>query len=252
MTDDELREMLALEAVGALSDTERAELDAAIEARPDLRAELDSYRGAAAMMAEAVREEPPPGLRARVLETIAETPQEPALPTPEAPAAGPAGPDVAPVVPISAGRHRRHEWLRWGGIAAAAAAVAVAVVVVSPFGSDDAGDHLAEVLDAPDRQVIELTGELTGLRLVFSDAVGATVLDGEGVEPPEGDDVYELWRIAGAAAPEPMIREFRPEDDGSVAELMEGLNPGDDVFAVTQEPDGGSDEPTSDPIATTT
>jgi hypothetical protein len=33
---------------------------------------------------------------------------------------------------------------------------------------------------------------------------------------------------------------------------MEGLNPGDDVFAVTQEPDGGSDEPTSDPIATTT
>ncbi len=248
MNDDELREMLALEAVGALTDTERAELDAAIEARPDLRAELDSFRGAAAVMAEAVSEEPPPGLRARVLETIAATPQEPALPTAEAPDAGP---DVAPVVPITAGRRRRHQWLRWGGIAAAAAAVAVAVVVVSPFGSDDAGDHLAEVLEAPDRQVIELTGELTGLRLVFSDAVGATVLDGEGVEPPEGDDVYELWRIADEAAPEPMVREFRPEDDGSVAELMEGVNPGDDVFAVTQEPAGGSDEPTSDPIAAT-
>lgn len=248
MTDDELREMLALEAVGALSDTERAELDAAIEARPDLRAELDSYRGAAAMMAEAVSEEPSPGLRARVLETIAATPQEPALPTPEA---APDAPDVAPVVPITAGRRRRHQWLRWGGIAAAAAAVAVAVVVVSPFGGDDAGDHIADVLEAPDRQAIELTGELTGLRLVFSDAAGATVLEGDGIDAPEGDDVYELWRIADAAAPEPMIREFRPEDDGSVALLMEGVNPGDDVFAVTQEPAGGSDEPTP-PIKATT
>jgi hypothetical protein len=32
---------------------------------------------------------------------------------------------------------------------------------------------------------------------------------------------------------------------------MEDVNPGDDVFAVTQEPAGGSDEPTSDPIAAT-
>jgi negative regulator of sigma E activity len=248
MNDDELREMLALEAVGALTDTERAELDAAIEARPDLRAELDSFRGAAAVMAEAVSEEPPPALRARVLETIAATPQEPALPTPEA---APDAPDVAPVVPITAGRRRRHQWLRWGGIAAAAAAVAVAVLVVSPFGSDNAGDHMAEVLADPNRTTIELTGELSGLRLVHSEAVGSTVLEGNGVEVPEGDDVYELWRIADEAAPEPMVREFRPEDDGSVAELMEGVNPGDDLFAVTQEPAGGSDEPTSDPIAAT-
>jgi hypothetical protein len=199
------------------------------------------------MMAEAVSEEPPPALRARVLETIAATPQEPALPTPEA---APDAPDVAPVVPITAGRRRRHQWLRWGGIAAAAAAVAVAVLVVSPFGSDDAGDHMAEVLADPNRTTIELTGELSGLRLVHSEAVGSTVREGNGVEVPEGDDVYELWRIAGAT-PEPMIREFRPEDDGSVALLMEDVNPGDDVFAVTQEPAGGSDQPTSEPVATT-
>jgi negative regulator of sigma E activity len=248
MNDEELRELLALEAVGALDDTERAELDAAIEDRPELRAELESLRSAAVTMAEAVTTEPPPGLRARVLETIAATPQEPALPTPDAPAASP---DVAPVVPITAGRRRRHQWLRWGGIAAAAAAVAIAVVVVSPFGDDDAGDHIADVLEDPNARTIELTGELSGLRLVYSDAAGSTVLEGEGVDAPEGDDVFELWRIADSAAPEPMIREFRPEDDGSVAELMEGVNPGDDVFAITQEPAGGSDEPTSDPIAAT-
>ena len=248
MSDDELRELLALEAVGALSDTERAELDAAIEGRADLHAELDSLRSAAAMMADAVSEQPPASLRARMLETIAATPQEPALPTPDTP---PVRPDVAPVVPITKGRRRHHHpFLRWGAIAAAAAAAAIGVLVVSPFGEDDAGDHFAEVIEAPDARTIELTGELSGLRLVHSAAIGSSALEGDTVPPPDGDQVYELWRIAGPQR-EPVIREFRP-DDGTVELVMEGLDPGDDVFAVTIEPAGGSDQPTSDPIATTT
>jgi hypothetical protein len=231
--EDQLRELLALEAVGALSDAERAELDAAIEDRPDLRDELESLRAAALTMADAVSEPPPPALRGRVLDAITTVPQEPPLAAPE---------PVAPVVPITAAR--RHRWVRWGAAAVAAAAVAIGVLVVSPFGGDDAGDHVADVLEDPNARTIELTGELTGLRLVYSEAVGSTVLEGVGVDAPDGDDVFELWRIAGAAAPEPMIREFRPEDDGSVAVVMEGVNPGDDLFAVTQEPAGGSDEPT--------
>jgi anti-sigma-K factor RskA len=237
--EDQLRELLALEAVGALSDAERAELDAAIEDRPDLREELESLRAAALTMADAVSEPPPPALRGRVLDAITTEPQEPPLAAPE---------PVAPVVPITA--TRRHRWVRWGAAAVAAAAVAIGVLVVSPFGGDDAGDHIADVLDNPTR-TIDLSGELSGLRLVYSEAVGSTVLEGVGVSPPEGDDVLELWRIAGETAPEPMIREFRPEDDGSVAILMEGLNPGDDLFAVTQEPAGGSDQPTSEPVAAT-
>jgi anti-sigma-K factor RskA len=246
MNDEELRELLALEAVGALSDTERAELDDAIEGRPELRAELESLRGAAATMAEAVSEPPPPSLRARVLGEIATTPQEPAFPAPEITSVPEAAP--APVVPITSARH--HRWVRWGAIAAAAAAAAIGVLVVSPFGGDDAGDHIADVLEDPNATTIELTGELSGLRLVHSDAANATVLEGTGVPAPEGDDVFELWRIAGTTTPEPIIREFRPED-GMVVELMEGVDPGDDVFAITIEPPGGSDEPTSDPVAMT-
>jgi anti-sigma-K factor RskA len=238
--EDQLRELLALEAVGALSDAERAELDAAIEDRPDLRDELESLRAAALTMADAVSEPPPPALRGRVLDAITTVPQEPPLSAPE---------PVAPVVPITAAR--RHRWVRWGAAAVAAAAVAIGVLVVSPFGGDDAGDHIADVLEDPNARTIELTGELTGLRLVHSSSADATVLEGVGVAAPEGDDVFELWRIAGEAAPEPMIREFRPADDGSVAVLMEGVNPGDDLFAVTQEPAGGSDQPTSEPVAAT-
>jgi len=239
MGDEQLRELLALEAVGALSDAERAELDAAIEDRPDLRDELESLRGAALTMADAVGEAPPPGLRARVLDAIATTPQEPALPSP-APTAEPEEP-LAPVVPITSAR--RHRVMRWGAAAVAAAAIAIGVFVVSPFGDDDAGDHIADVLEDPNARTIELTGELAGLRLVHSAAAGSTVLQGEGVAAPEGDNVFELWGLA-SASPRPVVREFRPDDDGSVEVLIEGLDPGNEAFAVTEEPDGGSDEPT--------
>jgi anti-sigma-K factor RskA len=251
MGDEQLRELLALEAVGALSESERAELDAAIEDRPDLRAELESLRGAAATMADAVSEPPPSGLRARVLDTIAATPQEPPLPGAEPPVIAEPEPErpVAPVVPITAAR--RHRWVRWGAAAAAAAAAVIAVLVVSPWSGDDTGELTAEVINAPDARTIELTGELAGLRLVHSASVGNSVLEGQAIAAPDGTDVYELWRIAGST-PEAVVREFRPNDDGTVTVLMKGVDPGDDVFAVTVEPEGGSDQPTSEPIALTT
>ena len=245
MGDDQLRELLALEAVGALSETERAELDAAIEDRPDLRAELESLRGAAATMADAVSEPPPSGLRARVLDSIATTPQEPPLPS-AAPEVTPE--PVAPVVPITAAR--RHRWARWGAVAAAAAAAVIAVLVVSPWSGDSTADQVAAVVNASDARTIELTGELTGLRLVHSSSVGNSVLEGQAIVVPEGTDVYELWRIAGST-PEAVVREFRPNDDGTVSVLMTGVDPSDDVFAVTVEPEGGSDQPTSQPVAMT-
>ena len=250
MGDDQLRELLALEAVGALSATERAELDAAIEDRPDLRAELESLRGAAATMADAVSEPPPSGLRARVLDSIAATPQEPPLP-PAAPEVMPEAESerpVAPVVPITAAR--RHRWARWGAVAAAAAAAVIALLVVSPWSGDSTAEQVAAVINAPDARTIELTGELTGLRLVHSASVGNTVLEGEAIAAPEGTDVFELWRIL-ESAPEAVVREFRPNDDGTVSVLMKGVDPGDDVFAVTVEPEGGSDQPTSQPVAMT-
>ena len=79
MTDQELRELLALSAVGALSEQEQAELDAALSDRPDLRAELDGLHAAAAVFADAVAESPPPALRSSVLEAIASTRQEAAI-----------------------------------------------------------------------------------------------------------------------------------------------------------------------------
>ena len=85
MTDDELRELLALAAVGALSDEEQRTSTPPSTDRPDLRAELDRLLEVATTMADAVAETPPPALRASVLDAIADTPQlapEPPAPTP--------------------------------------------------------------------------------------------------------------------------------------------------------------------------
>ncbi len=145
MTDDELREQLALYAVGALDDDERTELEDVLRTRPDLRAELDELLEAAAMMADAEREAPPAGLRANVLDLIANEPQLPAAPV--AP--------IAPVVPITAGR-RRNRWIAAGAAVVAAAAIAVGVVVVT---RDDGGtDQVAAVVDADDAQTIQMPG----------------------------------------------------------------------------------------------
>ena len=168
MTDDELREMLALAAVGALTDDEQTELDAALAERPDLRAELDGLREVATTMADAVAEAPPAGLRARVLDTIAHTPQL----APEPPAAEPADAPLAPVVPIG----RRRRWVAVGAAAAAVVALVAGVLIASPFDDDGGDDQVAAVVDADDAQTIEMPGDLPGLTIVYSAGEDAAVL----------------------------------------------------------------------------
>lgn len=230
MTDDELREMLALAAVGALTDEEQTELDAALAGRPDLRAELDGLRAVATTMAEAVADAPPPGLRARVLDLVADTPQLP--PDPIAP--------IAPVVPITAARRRR--WVAVGAVAAAVVALVAGVLIVSPF-DDEGQDEVAEVLDADDAVEIPMPGELPGLTIVHSADEDAAVLLADAVPVPEGDRVYELWAIRDGT-PE-RFATFRPDDDGRLSVYAAGLDPASaEQWAITEEPAGGSDAPT--------
>ena len=204
MGDDELRELLALAAVGALDDEERGALDAAIASRPDLQAELAELEDAAAALGDATAEAPPPGLRGAVMASVEDVAQLP-------PSVTPAAPDDGVVVGLATGRRRR----RWMPVAAAAAAVAVlaGALVAVVGGDDDGGGEVAAVVEADDAVTTELTGDLAGLRLVYSADRQAAALVGEGVPEPTGDDVYELWRIVDT--PERMDI-FRPDDDGRV------------------------------------
>jgi anti-sigma-K factor RskA len=225
MNDDELRELLALAAVGALDSQERAMLDDELQSRPDLRTELEELQSTAASMADAVITAPPPGLRARVLDTIATMPQDEA---------------VAPVVPITAARSRR--WWAWGAAAAAVVVLAVgAVVVISSDDADD--DEIADVIEADDAVTIAMPGELPGVSIVHSASEDAAVLIADNVPVPEGDRVYELWAIR-RGTPEPSGT-FRPDDDGTLSVYVAGLDPASaEQWAITEEPAGGSAQPT--------
>ena len=93
-SDEELQELMALDAVGALDDDERTELEAEIADRPDLQRELEELRAVAAAMADAVSEAPPATLRASVLDAIDGVEQLPAVDSPVE-AAPPDGPGRA-------------------------------------------------------------------------------------------------------------------------------------------------------------
>ncbi|MFB9072434.1 anti-sigma factor domain-containing protein [Citricoccus parietis] len=135
--------------------------------------------------------------------------------------------------------------------AAAAAAVAVAVVVSQPWaptGGVTEGDQLTAIeqilqVDGAERLESPVTGG--GEVEVARAPSGETVLAARGLPAPaEGRD-YQMWTIQGEAAPQPAgLLEVQ---DGLALVRMQDV-PADAALAVTVEPAGGSEAPTTDPI----
>lgn len=244
----DVTDLLALGAAGALSADEYRALDELLRGDPQLAAEYRDLQESAATLAQAASEPPPAALRASVLDAITNVEQ---LPPP--PASG-AAEDSAPVpeqeletararptiVPI---HHRR-----WMLPATAAAAVLMLLLtgLLINRSADAPGDQMAAVLNDDRAVMIPLSGELDGLRLVASQDAGAAVILGSAVAMPARDMVFQLWAIyddqkVGMAT-------FRPAATGEVAMLVDGI-PDESEWAITMEPEGGSDQPTSDPVA---
>lgn len=247
--DEELRAMLALAAVGALDDAERAELDAALADRPDLQEERRELEAAAATLAFATAMEPPPALRDRVLDAVSQLPRphvdRVAPAETEGPVAG--GHDVAGVVPIERARRR---WVAPLSAAAAVVTLVAGAVVVSTQRGDDDVD-VASVVEDDAAVTIALEGRISTMHLVHSPRHEAVALVGEDVPVPDGDQVYELWLIEDGRSQR--IDIFRPHDDGTVEVLIPEMTPPDGAaFAVTIEPAGGTDAPTGEVVAAST
>jgi len=207
----------------------------------------------AATLAEASSEAPPPHLRASVLDAIRDVDQ---LPRHEATAAtddsvGASDGEVAVHAPVEHHRpsnvvpiHHR----RWMVPATAAAAVLMLLVggLIIRNDADAPADQMAAVLDDDDAVTIPLDGTLSGLRLITSDREDAAVLMGSGLEQPDAGMVFQLWAIHDEQ--KFSMATFMPPATGEVAIVIEGAG-GDSEWAVTVEPEGGSDQPTSDPVA---
>ncbi len=262
----ELDELLGAYALDAVDADEVLRIESYLRESPRARAEVEEYREVAALMAS-TGTAAPEGLWERIATSI-ETP-----------------PDTASAPVLEFRRPPRHldgttrRWVRthpgdgrralitWktAGIAASiVAAVAIGFAVTEirlddRVGEISASQELAEeaiaaMLD-PDARQLALAGPdgAVAMRIVVrAEGHGYVVSDDL---PRLADGTYQLWRIPpadgggngdGSSGSEPISLDVLGASPG-ISEF-EVTDPAG-TYAVTIEPPGGSDQPTTDPIA---
>ncbi|GIG37067.1 hypothetical protein Cpa01nite_24480 [Cellulomonas pakistanensis] len=234
------------------------------------------------MLGEAVAVAAPDAVRLAVLAEVARTAQDRAPGTPSAeaepvdapahvapaagapssarPAAGPsastgpssAGPTSGPASSRPAGRPAARRRRRTWSSVVAALAVLAAVAVPSTVAwrqseraaeAEARADRITALLAEPGAQVVSapVTSGGTAVAVVTADAALVTAT---GVDVPGSDEVYQLW----------VMRDGSPVPAGTTAAADGALQIRTDVYregdalALTVEPAGGSEQPTSEPV----
>jgi len=244
MSDDaaDIHTLSGAYALDALAPDEAAAFERHLRSCVSCREELTSFSAAVAAMAEDAIEEAPADLRSSVLSAITEVRPLP----PRVPDAG----TNATVIPLEPRRSRR--LATWFAVAAAVLGIAMAGAVwrsvslqsqVSQLSA--AASELTAVLTAPDAQTATAATD-SGSRatVVMSMSKGQAVLVTQGMAPAPAGSTYQVWFVgADGAAPAGFI-----PDDPSTATLLTGDPHDAAAVGVTLEPEGGSPQPTTDPL----
>ncbi|WP_329274573.1 anti-sigma factor [Streptomyces sp. NBC_01451] len=247
MTTTDLHRLTGAYALHALPDEENTAFErhlAGCEACAQETAELSAT---AARMGLAVATTPPAGLREQVLHRITTVRQE----TPGRP---------AQALAVRSGPRAR-TLSRWALAACLAAATALGGTALWQHQrAEDAReearratrttDEIAAVLAAPDARTraAGLAGGATGT-VVVSRGQDRAVFVVSGMSRPPGGKVYQLWfDEGGTMRPAGLMDPGRSDQ----AVLLRGAVDGASGMGITVEPDGGSKEPTSAPVAVMT
>ncbi len=258
---DQFRELIEAYALGALDPPERAALEAHLAPGcPECAKALEEARWLASQLAYmAPPAEPSDGLRARVLRAVrAEA---------ESGAAGPtATASSGPSVPY---------WL-WAGVAA--------LLLFSVYSTWDARKMQQEVTEMNARAAMELKQreqlrhELTVAKQearILTDPTSKKIailpsdksmpmleamwqpelgiyITGQKMPMPKGNKVLQLWLIPKTPGAKPMpSHTFWPDADGKIGMMVDDppeVMAQTKALAITEEPAGGSAQPTSTPI----
>ncbi|MGB3737271.1 MAG: anti-sigma factor [Ilumatobacter sp.] len=248
--EERIDELIALAALGELTESDDVELDALLADDVELSSEVDGALEAAAALHAVVSEAAPEHLRASVLDAIAATPQAPADSSwVDQPPAAPAVP--APVIDLAEQRRRR----RWiPALSAAAAMILLAGVGIVFVRGDSVSDEnrlmaqVETVVSADDAIARSLEGSLDGtVTVVYSPDEEAIVIDGDGL-PVLGDDrAFVLWFVSDDGATP--IQTFRPDASGDVLVRVDGVDPTGFMIGITEEDAGGAEMPTTPILA---
>lgn len=257
----------AAHALDALSDEERARHEQAVERDPALRASQDEFDTVAAQLAAVASPVAPPDeMKARLMAAIAELPQQdPAAAQARRPSdvqgagadqddAADAGERAAP--PTRAEQRARRRWYARPPMIALTAAAAAALVfaggaVVGTLVTGDspaqstAADKLASINAAPDVQRTQLQADGIAAALVWSESLELSAVVMDNLPAAPNGSVYEAWYIdEDGAAPAGTFA----ADAGTTWHVLDGAFTPGATIGITVEPEGGSDQPTSDPI----
>jgi anti-sigma-K factor RskA len=221
--NDDLHHLAGAFALHALDDIDARRFERHLDDCPTCREEVDSFGPAIEHLADAVALDPPPRLRGAVLAEVDRTRQ------------------VSPLPSLARSRRPRVATL------AAAVACTVAVLFGGLFLTERSRNQdlteIAAVVEAADVAVVELDGPEGAVRLLYSAAErSGLVVTSELAAAPAGS-TYQLWIVEGDDA-----RSAGLFDAGGVTQLALAEPPPEgSILAVTVEPEGGSDQPTSDP-----
>lgn len=273
-TDNDIHALSGAYAVDALGDDERRRFEAHLAACTSCTTEVDSLREAAARLSATTATAPPERLRASVLDAITRVRPLPPLstadpsPTPrpdaaEPPATAPEQDTATPAPVVELGEARRRRLRGVALVAAAAVVVAVGIGVgITRFDDDtnEQGDPSSQVADET-QETIEAVLAAKDVRTAqpaagaalpagtsasvhWSEDVGRAVIVTANMPAAEPGTVYELW----FEHDELMVPAGIMPRDGDTF-LLEGDLQGASGIGITVEPEGGSPEPTSAPLA---
>jgi anti-sigma factor RsiW len=217
-------------ALDALDDLDRARVERHLRECPECAAEAAEFREVGTWLADRVAATPPPAMRSRVLALAHETRQ------------------VPPTTPAHLPRVRPRRLLA-GAAAAVLLAGGVGLGAVA-WQNHEAADlartqaaQITDVMTDPARR--ESAGQVSGggtATVVAAD--GAAVFAARDLEPPAEGTTYQLWVLGGDEIRSAGLLHV---EDG-VARAYVADAPAGSSLAVSVEPAGGSEQPTTTPV----
>ncbi len=220
-------------ALDALDHREQLAFEAHLASCPTCSDELAGFVATAERLGGAVATAPPPELRDRVLTTAARTAQE------------------RRVVPLSRAARWRQ---RAPQLVAAASILAVLGAVGAYVGERDRVNEIqqadareAAVLASDDATSSRVQAGETTVTVWSSRSLDSAVVVMSDVPPLEPKRSYQMWVVDAGGEPR-SVAVMGPDDvDHTSSTLVDDIDDAAAV-AVTVEPEGGSKEPTTDPV----
>jgi len=234
MSEQDVHKLTGAYAVDALDELERARFEQHLSGCEDCRAEVAELLETAALLAETTATPPPASLRESVLAGISQVrPLPPELPRP------------------AETSRRRTAWIPLLVAAALALVVGVGAMIAQPWADDDSGGGTLtaaeQVMRADDAQKVFVDlGEAGRATVVRSKSVDRAVIVTEDMVAAPSGKAYELWFQTPT---EDMVPAGMMPEGSDQTMLLEGSAADAIAVGITVEPEGGSPEPTSEPIA---